>query len=135
MIPPNPERPIRIGGKFEVEVELKGDRTGVWSQALSLLDTGSQLNLLTFEKIKEMELTPTGRPAPAGHMYEGVPITLAGEYLKRVRVTDSSGTVKEIVQFFYGCKPMGYDIILGTPWLATHCGCYDWAAAWWKYTT
>jgi hypothetical protein len=128
-------RPNRIGGHMDIQVRIR-QRDGPWAETQGLMDSGSQLNLVTQRFANTHGFTATGRSPPAAHGFEGNPISLSQEYYATISVQDDEGVVKEIPQYFYGCDPPGYEVVLGTPWLeGIQAGDYNWVQKRWRYSS
>ena len=120
---------------MDVTAKIRQD-SGTWAETKCLLDSGSQLNLITQRFAKAHKLRPTGQAPPRAYSFEGDSISLKDEYYATISVRDDVGVVKEIPQYFYGCEPPGYEVILGTPWLeGIQAGQYDWVAKKWRYSS
>jgi Reverse transcriptase (RNA-dependent DNA polymerase) len=120
---------------MEITAQIR-QGSGTWAEAQSLMDSGSQLNLVTRRFAKAHGFKPTGKAPPNAYSFEGDSISLWEEYYATISVKDDDGVIKEVLQYFYGCDPPGYEVVLGTPWLeAIGAGQYDWVSKKWRYST
>jgi hypothetical protein len=124
--------PQRIGGIINTTALVRqGDDAE--EEVVGLIDSGSQINLVSTSWAKMKGFRSTGGTPPNASSF-GNDLQLREEYLLTVRVPDAAGEIQDHLQYFYGYHSGSHTIILGTPWLQTvGSGFYDWVNGHWYY--
>ena len=111
---------------MDIALQL-GQAQSSWFNAVGLMDSGSQLNVIDNSIATQQGWTMSSNTPPCAYSFEGTPLTLQAEYHLQVQVTDSEGTTCTALQVFYGCDTPSYPVVLGMPWLESHiAGEYNW---------
>ena len=89
-----------------------------WVQLRALLDTGSDLNVVSRLLSKELDLQKdTDVIMPSAGYLNGMRFALHSAVTIPARVRDRTGTVAKALHTFFEAQLSGFDIILGMPWL------------------
>ena len=119
---------------MKIQADFK-DRAGRYLNRARLLDSGSQINMITTNLAQWLKLTPTGKTPPGAGSFENR-LRLRNEYMIEVQVLDGTGRAQEHKQYFYSCDVMDYPFILGSPWLETVGPTYhDWVTQYFEYSS
>ena len=104
-----------------------------WRKAKALVDSGSELNLVSQLFVKESgwQLRPDGNATEA---IDGYDVQAYSSLKITTSITDQNGKAKTQRIEFMAADIKGYDIVLGDPWLQTHNPSVDWIGKTWAYT-
>jgi len=99
----------------------------------SLLDTGSQVNLISQKLVKRLGLAEETRPFASITAVNGTSMFIYGTHQLQIRATDSTGRATTRQETFLAADISGEEIILGYGWIKTHKPVCDWEVGSWRY--
>src|SRR2546429_350145 len=98
----------------------------------ALIDSGADENFISQLLAVELGLKPTATPTPAIRTLNGERLTTYHYYTIPTRLENEEGERLEITDEFLGADMVGFDLILGMPWLYNANPDVQWDTGTWK---
>lgn len=98
-----------------------------------LLDTGSQVNLISQRLVQQLGLTQESQSFTTITAANGSPMFIYGTHELDLQVTDSQGLAKTQRETFLAADIAGEDVILGYGWVRKHRPVCAWTEGTWRY--
>jgi transposase InsO family protein len=111
-------------------VRLRG--TGDWVERVALIDSGATFNFISQLCAKEIEAPLTGNTPPAIRTLDGQPLQTYGSHLVRTVMRDTRGKEADADVNYLAASMVGYDVILGMPWLKQQDPDIRWSDGAWR---
>ena len=98
----------------------------------AMLDTGATLNFISQFAVKELRLTASDATAPSIHSICGHSVRTYQNHSLQLQVQDSEGQTALTTGDFLAADIIGYDIVIGLPWLKRNGVKLDPASGTWR---
>ena len=110
---------------LSVSVKIQGPAG--WSTHRALIDSGASLNFITQMCAKELDLTPIDNGQVRIRTLGGESLQTFGTHTLRIAIEDNHGGSASVQQQVIAANMVGYDLVLGMPWLQAQDPDIDWA--------
>ena len=113
------------GNHLSVHAQLQGPRG--WTTHRALIDSGATLNFVAQICAKELDLPSLGHSSGRIRTLGGEALQTFDTHTIRVAIEDHYGTKASVAQDFVAAAMVGYDLVLGMPWLREQDPDIDWS--------
>ena len=103
-----------------------------WKTLHALIDSGATSNFISQLCVKSIDLPGSDAEPTRISTLNGQPLATYQTHHTRVTLQDSDGQRRETSQTLIGANMVGYDVILGMPWLTSQNPNIDWATGTWR---
>ena len=113
-----------------IKVNIQGQDG--WTTLDALVDSGASLNFISQLRAKELGLKVGFEIKHKVTALNGLPVRTYGVKLASLRMQDQKGETLQSVEELMAADTVGYDLILGIPWLCRHDPDIRWKRSTWN---